>query len=296
MTFFSGTDTNTLQEEGTDRNHFVSLIVNNAGKYTAAITRKVKYSCVRELSYEGFNGTVNLPEKEVIEGEEIEYFYLDIVFEEETDDQFNEVATRLKEIKEAKAKAAPKWWTPNTVASPYKWEPFYKETDKNKTDKYESSAVKQPTLFDDLDWEPVGSKKISTTTNIYKGYKNPEDEDPTIPQVTDDLIDGIINQLITGSVTVTKLDADAKKKLANTIDVRFTKRFGSGEIGLTLFKYWATDFVEFLLWYSLDDPEVDECAAATEIANKTIETLKKLPKSEFVEEYINLFITYADRI
>ena len=290
-TFFSGTDTNTLQEEGADRNHFVSLIVNNAGKYTAAITRKVKYSCVRELSYEGFNGTVNLPEKEVIEGEEIEYFYLDIVFEEETNNQFNEVADRLKEIKEAKAKAAPKW-VPNTAtSSSYKWEPLYKETNK-----YESAAAKQPTLFNDLDWEPVESKKISTTTNIYKGYKNSEDEDPTIPQVTDDLINGIINQLITGSVTITKLDADAKKKLTNTIDVRFTKRFGSGEAGLTLFKYWATDFVEFLLWYSLDDPEVDECAVATEIANKTIEALKKLPKSNFIEEYINLFISYVDRI
>lgn len=298
-TFFSGTDTATLQEEGADRNHFVSLIVNNAGKYTAAITRKVKYHCVRELSYEGFDGTVNLPGKEVIEGEEIEYFYLDIVFEEETNDQFNEVASRLKEIKEAKAKAAPKW-TPNASSSPYggyKWEPIYGGANKEKTSKFESPAVKQPTLFDDLDWgEPLGERRIPTTTNIYKGHTKPEDEDPTIPQITDDLIEGIINQLITGSVTVTKLDADTKKKLINTINARFTKRFGEGEVGITLFKYWATDFVEFLLWYSLDDPEVDECAAATEIANKTIEALKKLPKSEFVEEYINLFISYADRI
>lgn len=41
-TFFSGTDTATLQSEGNDMNHFVSLIVNNAGKYTAGVTRKVK--------------------------------------------------------------------------------------------------------------------------------------------------------------------------------------------------------------------------------------------------------------
>lgn len=43
-TFFSGTDTHTLQVEGFDRNNFVSLIVNNAGVYSAAITRKVEYS------------------------------------------------------------------------------------------------------------------------------------------------------------------------------------------------------------------------------------------------------------
>ena len=42
MAFFSGTDTGTLETEGNDRNNFVSLIVNNAGKYCAAVTRKVK--------------------------------------------------------------------------------------------------------------------------------------------------------------------------------------------------------------------------------------------------------------
>ena len=40
-TFFSGVDTNTLLEEGIDRAHFVSLIVNNKGSYTAGITRRV---------------------------------------------------------------------------------------------------------------------------------------------------------------------------------------------------------------------------------------------------------------
>ena len=41
-TFFSRTDTSTLQSEGNEQNNFVSLIVNNAGKYSAAITRKVQ--------------------------------------------------------------------------------------------------------------------------------------------------------------------------------------------------------------------------------------------------------------
>ena len=43
-TFFSGTDTSTLQKEGNDTNNFLSLIVNNEGTYTAAITRKVSYN------------------------------------------------------------------------------------------------------------------------------------------------------------------------------------------------------------------------------------------------------------
>ena len=41
-TFFSNTDINTLKSEGKDRVHFVSLIVNNEGTYSAAITRKIK--------------------------------------------------------------------------------------------------------------------------------------------------------------------------------------------------------------------------------------------------------------
>lgn len=290
-TFFSGTDTATLREEGADRNHFVSLIVNNAGKYTAAITRKIKYKCTRELSYESFGTTINVPGSEVIEGEEIEYFGLDIVFEEERDNQFNIVAERLKEIKDAKAKAAPKWTANTNDTSKYYPKPYtdYKQPG------YESpsfSADKQPTLFDDFDWgtKPIPKQKINTTTNI---YKEPEVE---IPQVTKDLIESIVNQLITGSVTVTKLDAETKKKLTSTTTARFNKRFGEGACGMKLFEYWATDFVEFLLWYSLDDPEVDECAAATEIANKVVKELKKLPHSDYIDEYINLFLSYADRI
>ena len=42
MAFFSGTDVNTLLEEGSDLNHFLSLIVCNAGQYVARITRKLR--------------------------------------------------------------------------------------------------------------------------------------------------------------------------------------------------------------------------------------------------------------
>ena len=53
-TFFSKTDTDTLQSEGNDRNHFVSLIVNNAGVYSAAITRRLTYTTSRP-TYKSFD-------------------------------------------------------------------------------------------------------------------------------------------------------------------------------------------------------------------------------------------------
>lgn len=40
-TFFSGTDLSTLKSEGADMPNFVSLIVNNAGTYSAAVTRVI---------------------------------------------------------------------------------------------------------------------------------------------------------------------------------------------------------------------------------------------------------------
>ena len=52
-TFFSGTDVQTLRTEGSDRNNFVSLIVNNAGSYTAAITRKVEYTEKHDIEITG---------------------------------------------------------------------------------------------------------------------------------------------------------------------------------------------------------------------------------------------------
>ena len=103
-TFFSATDTATLKEEGRDRNHFVSLIVNNAGSYTAAITRKVKSKRVvnETFSYESFEGVlVEATDNWEEEVEEIQYFHLDIT-KEGNNYSFPDVDTRLAEIKKAK--------------------------------------------------------------------------------------------------------------------------------------------------------------------------------------------------
>lgn len=81
--FFSSTDQKTLQSEGNDMNNFVSLIVNNAGTYCAAITRKVhvKSHIEYKADYEFFGNddkeTINYSPKDK-EYDMIEYFMLDI--------------------------------------------------------------------------------------------------------------------------------------------------------------------------------------------------------------------------
>lgn len=104
----SGTDLNTLKEEGNERNCFVSLIVNNAGKYYAAITRKIQTKSevtVKKLgtSYEFFgDGSKELEHKDetttkAIEEEIIEYFDLEVERHEVSnslaylDDRFDEI-------------------------------------------------------------------------------------------------------------------------------------------------------------------------------------------------------------
>lgn len=282
-TFFSGTDTATLREEGNERNHFVSLIVNNAGTYTAAITRKIKYHSVRDLSYEGFEGTVNIDGKEESEGEEIEYFPLEIVFEEEADNEIKCIADRLKQIKEKKSSLV-KTTTNDTTSSAttyYNWPRWENPLPSTPPAHSYSNTVKEPTLFDD---EPYWKwKPTSTAKDTSEELVTPED------------VEKALCQLITGSVSVFKLEPDARKKVVSTIDQRFSNRF-KGDTGFALFEYWATDFIDFLLWYSLGDRDVDECEAAGELAEKLVEALKKLPKSKYIDKYIELLITNANKL
>ena len=294
-TFFSGTDINTLLDEGKDKNHFVSLIVNNAGKYTAAITRKIKYHSIRSLSYEGFNGEVNLDDKDEFDGEEIEYFNLDIVFEEEQDSKFKEIADRITEIKKSKA-ASPTYSSYNSGSS---YTPSYSGLPKTTTNIY-TAPHREPTLFDDVDWK-----------GGYKGYKEEVKEQPKEKEKPKDInpfkgtpiledasisaadIEKILNQLITGCVTVTKLDTDTKKKLINSIVTRFDNRFGKDDEGLFLFNQWATNFIEFLIWYSVPGDDTGELVE--DVCIKLIEALHELPVNRYINEYIEILNTYVGR-
>lgn len=280
-TFFSGTDLATLQEEGNERNHFVSLIVNNAGKYTAAITRKIKYTSVRSFSYEGFGGTVSDGHQETIEGEEIEYFNLDIEFEKPTENPFVEVADRLAEIKKAKqeaVKTTTNIYTPDSYTSKYWGKDYQLHKDDN-------TKVSQYTLFNDEDWDYPGK---SWGAPVVQATKSGPD--------TTDLVNSIISQLVTGNVTYTKGDAGYMKKALDSMEKRFDARFGKGEDGMLLFEYWATDFIEFLTWYSIDDTKED-AVAPDQLSIDIAKELESLPvKNKYIDKYIELLASYVDKL
>lgn len=288
-TFFSGTDTATLKEEGRDRNNFVSLIVNNAGTYTAAITRRVKSKQVKEsVSYEFFGDGEKHDTKEYVSNaDEIEWFYLKIENENETF-SFPDMAARLEEIKQAKAEKAEKAKKAQTpvyqgdyklaIANSYgtKADPanlVKKEADKPK--------VVQPTLFDDIDDLPFE-----------------EEHDILYGQVSFDKVTlkFLVLQLITGSIIISNDSEIDITKWAKSMPALYEKRFGKGEEGMKNFKMWADTYAEYLTWYvtdeKLEELGFDETEICAICAHDMIEELTKLPENDYIKGYIDALQKY----
>mgnify|MGYP002767178345 FL=1 len=286
-TFFSGTDTATLKEEGRDRNNFVSLIVNNEGSYTAAITRRVKSKSVKEsVSYEFFGDGEKHDTKEYVSEEnEIEWFYLNIVKEGDTF-SFQDMDIRFEEIKKRKAEKAKEAemarkqtsqvtsYRPTTIINSYGTKVGPANVIPSK-----KSAV-QTSLFNDIDdWD---SDNLDMPYGIARFDKN------TIRQLT--------LQLVTGSIIIpndSKIDIN---KWAASMPAMYQKRFGKGEEGMKLFELWADTYTEFLCWYATDRKLEAQGMDDTEIcaicAHDMIEELTKLPENEYIKGYIDALQKY----
>lgn len=282
-TFFSGTDTATLKEEGRDRNNFVSLIVNNAGSYTAAITRRVKSKQVKEsVSYEFFGDGEKHDTKEYVSSaDEIEWFCLKIEKEGENY-SFPDMAARLEEIRQAKAEKAQ---TPvyqggykpaiadsyGTKAGPAN--PVRKEADKTK--------VVQPTLFDNADNLP-----FEEGYDIPYGYVS-------FDKVT---LKSLVLQLITGSIIISNDSKIDITKWAKSMPALYEKRFGKGKVGMDNFKIWAETYTEYLTWYitdeKLEELGFDETEICAICAHDMIEELTELPENDYIKGYINALQKY----
>lgn len=285
-TFFSGTDTATLKEEGRDRNNFVSLIVNNAGTYTAAITRRIKSKQVMEsVSYEFFgDGEKQDTKKYVSDVDEIEWFYLKIEKEGENY-SFPDMAARLEEIKQAKAEKAKKAQTP-VYSSGYKpvIANFYgtKMGSTNPVKKEDSKPkVVQSTLFDNMDDLPFNDN-----------YSLP------YGQVTFDkaTLKSLVLQLITGSIIISNDSKIDISKWAKSMPALYEKRFGKGKEGMDNFEMWADTYAEYLTWCATDEKleelGYDETEICAICAHDMIEELTKLPENDYIKGYIDALQKY----
>lgn len=234
-TFFSGTDLGTLQEEGSDMNNFLSLIVNNAGQYTAAITRKVKHipHVTEVLEYEFFGEeTINIgnDEYDAIESYEIEYFFLNI--EKPTVNiGYTDLFNRIEEISKDKTKITNISREPRAnliVDSTLKATPLYKETN-------------------------IPFSKTNTT--VQAGVDTDESIDYNKYKFNETDLNNIVKQLLIGSPIFTPKDLNEWVQKMPTV---FSKRFGEGQKGLANYRAFIGYFVEFLVTEAFDDNLAEE--------------------------------------
>lgn len=262
-TFFSGTDTATLKEEGRDRNHFVSLIVNNAGTYTAAVTRKIKSTrTVQEsYSYGTFNDeTVSSTREYTEEVETIEYFDLDIT-KEGIPTSFEDLDKRLEEIR--KRKATPTQKTSITTA-------------------YRPQEVKRmgetPSLFSREDFMESEPPRMIRHID--------EDEIPfEMVPVNEKDVQHVLLQLVTGSIILRDTSKIDVKRWVNSMPQVFGERFGVDEEGIKEYERWVDWYCEFLIF----DKEPDDLSAQDEaswMASFSLalyDELDALPQNRYIE-------------
>lgn len=249
-TFFSQTDTDTLKEEGAERNHFVSLIVNNEGTYTAAITRKLS---IKRISNTAFTyKTFDNIEKEGNESKEtadevISYNYLNVIKEGEPSD-FSEIDERLKEINDNKTK----------VVNPYNL-----DTDRFSIPPHNVRNWTQPTLFNDkLDEYSYNEKSID---------------------IDKDVVRSITLQLITGSIAISSTSKIDPKKWSNQMVSLYDRVFGCS---ITKFTNWIELFSDFIINNSIPDKYVNtknEEFYVSMLCNEVLKSLKKLPSNNYME-------------
>lgn len=107
-TFFSSTDLKTLDAEGSVRQNLVSLIVNNAGEYTAAITfkSKIKKHILIESENSFFDKDNQIETSEGIEEfEELTYSELNIIKPESKYNEYIDEFLKLMVLKKSVVKA-----------------------------------------------------------------------------------------------------------------------------------------------------------------------------------------------
>ena len=234
-TFFSGTDLSTLQEEGSDMNNFLSLIINNAGQYTAAITRKVKHipHVIETLEYEFFgDGTINLgtDEYDAVESYKIEYFFLDI--EKPTVNiGYTNLFDRINEISNNKV---------INISS--------KKEDFDLKSNLFTTTVQEPILEGKLPFEGLSKPKAEV---------NEEEEfiDYDNVKFNNNQLNSITKQLLMGSPIFNPKDLN---DWVNKMPTAFSKRFGEGQQGLANYKAFIGYFVEFLLTEAFDENLAEE--------------------------------------
>ena len=284
-TFFSSTDTNTLQEEGFHRNHFVSLIVNNKGDYTAAITSKITRN-ISQVSKDVINTFNNAPMetesvKDFIE-EYIGYNMLEVIKEGENEEsdlqkRFEEIKQDKKRKEEEEAKKRIKThdnrYTPISGYGTYVPPKYFGLSD------YPSdySTGDQRDLFMNNKYQPLASSKYKSSVDLAQKTINDS-----------------VFRIITGSILVednNKLDLD--KWVQDKMVTAYTKRFGDIDKNPDKFSFWVDILIEFILLNDYGEDDLIDDESISEFATELLIALGEFKQNKFLEIIINKIKRYV---
>lgn len=295
-TFFSGTDTSTLQSEGVDTPHFVSLIVNNNGPYCAKITRRVteKIAGTVEIEYPTFDdGKVTSSEDcRQTTSTHLEAFKLDIEIEGDIDNSLrNEVEARYKELTAVKKRQTPS--------------SYYGSSHGEYGGSYKG-ATSVPSFQSKAEEDKEEKKEKTLVCN--GDYKDLDDT----PHIPDNMLKALVGQILYGSITMSAESYDKLNKkewLSTNMKKCFERKFGKGDAGIKKYDYWASAYIDAIL-QAVEEPALlalgyDEediiCIAASDIRN-TLISLDAERKNKYVdilidnlEDYIYDFPTFSSK-
>lgn len=281
--FFSGVDDGTLISEGSDLNHFLSLVVCNAGQYVARVTRKLKTTIKAEahvtytktVSYKTYEDElVTVVDGEVSEGTKeatgeqtiIEYFDLNIQ-KASTEEPFKEVDERLREIKRGKSRPVNYQYQGGTSLYNQYGQPYY-TSPTSRTEQPEPKDPRQLSMFgqeedEEKAWRNVPQVPVNPPVTSGGVMKALEEEEPTeedtefwmVEKVPFHIIKVICTQLLCGSIFASSGTPVNLEEWAKKIDGVYQKRFGSldEEYNELRIRNWIGILIENIIGYSVDE-------------------------------------------
>lgn len=330
--FFSGTDSNTLKDEGIDSCHYLSLVVCNRGPYVARITRRVKevVEGVRRVSYPSYDDTVIESTEEVSfsEKEVVEYYNLNIVVEGPENNVNPEILARFKELSASSTSFKNSGWQgqygtqakPQTVGGvvipPYSQSPQMKsaaqptmasqfhgseEEEEVPQVRFQGDNLpKQPTLFDNEEEEETQEKeeKIDDDTPSFDFLDSLSID---IKEATE-----LAAQLLYGNITLTyeafQKFTHTDKWLKENMEKVFDRRFGASEDGFRVYQEWIYEFCDIIIWnsayFNVEKLKVkDRDTAAYVVASSVINVINDLfaeasDNNPDVEIKMNPYVSY----
>lgn len=257
--FFSGTDNNTLKEQGEQMPHFLSLIVNNSMKMTAKITRMVIYKALSYNTYKGKN--IKMKKDALIESLQTFDVKIKLPISNNT---VKEIQERIEELRAE---------NPSTIYSTGDHGfPYYKE------EKEDWEYPKYPSMFSYKKTTSPASPEPSFWSESEENSDIYEEEGTEIPK---DIFMDLMAKITTCNLSATMDDTDID---VETLVINYDSLF---EKDLDAVRAFLTGFLYYLVNHVKKDATSDKYIRPRDVCDQLLDCLKDM---DYEEDYIKTII------